>query len=722
MHIPRTSFKTLFGGPKTLASQTRSCWQGRFETGSSAKRYVVLPLLLALLTTSAFGQEVPPNPFKRQVDMPKLPGELEWLNTSGPIQLDDLRGKFVIFDFWTYCCINCIHVLPELKKLEHEFSDELVVIGVHSAKFENERKTKNIEEAILRYEIEHPVINDPQMKFWQMVGVQGWPTILVIDPEGKAVFMRSGEFRAEQMSAVLKKAIAHYDAKGVMDRTPIQFDLLAHRQTPSTLRFPGKILADGASKRLYISDSNHNRIVITDLEGNFIETIGSGKIGNKNGSFAEASFDHPQGTVLVDNTLYIADTENHLIRAADLKRKRVRTIAGTGTRGRNPWPGSSASRKRSANRRRWRGKPTQTAINSPWDLWSHENHIYIAMAGPHQIWWMPTDTAWIAPYAGNAREDIVDGPLLPSQPYERDASSFAQPSGLTSDGFWLYVADSEGSSIRAVPLNPRSEVKTVVGTSSLERRRLFQFGDVDGAADAVRLQHPLGVAFHDSTIYVADTYNDKIKAVDADSGETVTIAGNGEPGNGDDPAQFDEPAGLSCLDGKLYVADTNNHAIRVIDLDNDNRVTTLELKNVPGVAIAEEKAAESTAMVVETVKPQVLAIDSTNVTFETSLPLSEGQKLNELAPISFRLSTDVEGIFDAKASTQNLPNTSSDLKVSVPLRNARRTNATIRVEYVYCETGSEGLCKINSIEWKVPLDFTKVAETSNVNLNDSADE
>ena len=702
----------------------RSEWHGARAAGFSGAisnrrlfsfRSLIAQTIIISLAATTWAQEIPPSPFDRQVDMPELPADFEWLNTSGPIKLSDLRGKFVIFDFWTYCCINCIHVLPELKKLEHKFPNELVVIGIHSAKFENERDTKNIEEAILRYEIKHPVINDPQLQLWRMFGVQSWPTILMVDPEGKAVLMRGGEFTAEQMEEVITKAIAHYDAKGVMDRTPVRFDLLAHRQEPSTLRFPGKVLADDTRQQLYISDSNHNRIVVTDLQGNFVESIGSGEIGKKNGSFDEASFDHPQGTVLVGDTLYIADTENHQIRAADLKYKRVRTIAGTGVQARNPWPGTEKGAT-AASRRRWRGKSKQTAISSPWALWAHKDNIFIAMAGPHQIWWMPKTGDWIAPYAGNAREDIVDGPLLPAQPYALGASSFAQPSGLTSDGKWLYVADSEGSSIRAVPLNPRGEVKTVVGTNELDRGRLFQFGDVDGLAESVRLQHPLGVAYHDSTVYVADTYNDKIKAVNATSGETTTISGDGKPGNGDAPAQFDEPAGLSYLNGKLYVADTNNHAIRVIDLENDNAVTTLELKNVPDVARASEERVESPAMVTEKVSRQTIAASAKEITFEISVPLTFGQKLNNLAPLSFALGSKTAGVFKTAAMKQTPTNPTANLTIKVPIEIARSTDVSARIDYVYCETGSEGLCRINSIEWKFPIEFSTETKSTTVNL------
>src|SRR5262245_38601336 len=199
------------------------------------------------------------------------------------------------------------------------------------------------------------------------------------------------------------------------------------------------------------------------------------------------------------------------------------------------------------------------------------------MAGSHQIWKMPLDEKEIGPYAGNAREDIIDGPVTPREPF-KGGSAFAQPSGLSSDGStWLFVADSEGSSIRQVPLKPGThEVKTVVGSAHLTAGRLFNFGDEDGSRNTAKLQHCLDVDYLDGKIYVADTYNHKIKVVDVKTGDTKTFAGNGKPGSGDEPAQFHEPEGLAHAKGKLYVADTNNHLIRTIEIAT-GKVSTLSI-------------------------------------------------------------------------------------------------------------------------------------------------
>ncbi len=508
---------------------------------------------------------MPESPFPRRLKVQPFPEGLEWINTAGPIQLNDLRGKFVLLDFWTYCCINCMHVLPELKKLEKAYPNELVVIGVHSAKFETEKETRNITEAVLRYHVEHPVVNDSKMLLWRRFGVQSWPSLVLIDPQGYAVWGRSGEATFEQLDEVIKKALPFYKRNKLLDPKPLAMDLEAGRAPITPLRFPGKVLADESGGRLFIADSNHNRIVVTRLDGSLIEVIGAGPIGRTDGDYATARFQQPQGMAIDGETLYVADTENHLLRKVDLVRKQVTTLAGVGKQSRELPP-----MKR-------RSDPLKTALSSPWALWVHQADLYAAMAGPHQIWKMRLDGSGIEVYAGNGREDIVDGPLAPSRPYQTGFSSFAQPSGLASDGTWLYVADSEGSSIRAVPFNPRNEVKTVVGTSDLPGGRLFTFGDVDGPRSEVRMQHPLGVVYYQGKLYVADTYNNKIKVIDPADGATRTITGASEPGRSDDPARFDEPAGITAAAGKLFVADTNNHLIRVIDLQRDNKVSTLSI-------------------------------------------------------------------------------------------------------------------------------------------------
>ena len=660
------------------------------------------------------GRQLQESPFPERVRVPPLPEGLTWLNTSGPLELKDLRGKFVLMDFWTFCCINCMHILPELAKLEHAHPKELVVIGVHSAKFETEKDSKNITEAILRYQIRHPVINDANHAVWDRFGVHSWPTLLLIDPEGFAIWGTSGEITADQVEKVLKRAIPYYRQKGVLDETPLRFDMEAQRAPATPLRFPGKVLADRPGGRLFIADSNHNRIVVAKLDGTLLFTIGCGAAGANDGDFATAEFNDPQGLALRADVLYVADNLNHLIRKVDLGAKRVSTVAGLGYQNHDP------PRMKPAN-------PRKTALSSPWDLWIHGGDLYIAMAGCHQIWRMRLDESSIGPYAGNAREDIVDGLLLPPIPYELGFSSFAQPSGLTSDGTWLYVADSEGSSIRGVPFVPRGLVKTVVGTSHLPGGRLFTFGDADGPREQVLLQHPLGVAFDEGQIFVADTYNNKIKAVDPRTGQTKTLAGTGKPGGSDRPAQFDEPAGLSAAGGKLYVADTNNHAIRVIDLKSTG-VTTLTIAGLEPPKPGEEtsKRPSFAGASREDVAAVAVRPDAGSVHLDVALTLPAGYKINPLAPPSYWIEAVGKDGQPATGPVRRgaiqrwvrLEKPDGRFRISLPV-DASTGDETLRVglNYYYCREGAEGICKVGSVVWTVPLQLKADAKTSALSLS-----
>jgi thiol-disulfide isomerase/thioredoxin/sugar lactone lactonase YvrE len=640
------------------------------------------------------------NPFPKRIRIPALPEGLQWLNTSGPLELDDFRGKFVLLDFWTYCCINCMHILPELAKLEEAYPNELVVVGVHSAKFETERDAKNIAEAISRYDIRHPVINDANHAVWEQFGVDSWPTLLLIDPEGSLVWGTRGETTFEKLQAVIKPGILYYREKGLLDETPLRFDLEQYGAEPTPLRFPGKILADAKNDRLFIADSSHHRIVVTRLDGTLLAVIGAGRPGRANGDFTAAEFNDPQGMALQGNALYVADNRNHMIRRVDLSAQKVTTTAGTGKQRREaPSPRMSDARS--------------TAIASPWDLLIHDGYLYVAMAGPHQIWRMKLGGSTIGPYAGNGFEDIVDGPLLGRAPYQTGYASFAQPSGLATDGTWLYVADSEGSSIRAVPLGGQGEVKTVVGTAQLPMARLFTFGDVDGPREKVRLQHPLGVAFHDSWLYVADTYNNKIKTIDS-AGQTQTLVGTGEAGDSDNPPRFDEPAGIAAAAGKLYVADTNNHRIRVVHLDDGNRVTTLNIVGLkPPAATAESPTAFSfPGAAQEKVEPVNVAPQNGQIRLRVQLELPAGHKFNADAPTAVQIQPDAAataaGIVPPERGKRvRVANPAGPIDIVLAARSGQgRGNIRVGLDYYYCREGAEALCKRGSVVWTIPIEVS----------------
>jgi NHL repeat len=444
-----------------------------------------------------------------------------------------------------------MHLFPQLRKVERKYPNEVVVIGVHSPKFPAERETANLRAAVMRYGIEHPVVNDRDFRIWQEYAGRAWPTLYFVDPEGRVIGRHEGEIRFEELDRVVGEMLAEFDRKGLLVHRPLPTRLERDADQTSPLLFPGKVLADGASRRLFIADSGQNRILVAGLDGTIERTIGSGEAGLGDGDFATARFHAPQGMALRGDLLYVADLENHAIRRVDLAREAVTTLAGTGEQATGFHDGGAAR---------------QVALSSPWDLARRDDILYVAMAGFHQIWALDLRAETIRPFAGTGHEGIEDGP--------RPAAWFAQPSGLVLGPDVLYVADAETSAIRAIDLAPDGPVRTLVGQG------LFEFGDVDGTGDEVRLQHPLGLAHDDAEglLYVADSYNNKIKRLDPRTRRADSFLGSGQPGDHDGvgpDARFREPSGLSLANGELYVADTNNHQIRVADLAT-GEVTTLK--------------------------------------------------------------------------------------------------------------------------------------------------
>jgi DNA-binding beta-propeller fold protein YncE len=470
-----------------------------------------------------------------RIHAPELDGAIAWINSDGPLRMADLRGQVVILDFWTYCCINCMHVLPTLRGLEERHkNDPLVVIGVHSAKFNGEKDPARIGEAVARYEVHHPVAVDSGMRIWSAYAVRSWPTLVIVRPDGTIAAVAPGEPDPEMLSGFVQKLLDEARADGTLAKKPIAISAAAHVDSRA-LFFPGKAVAcwDG---RIAVADSGHHRILITDKSGQVLHAVGGGR-GFADGDFASARFDDPQGLSWeADDAVWVADTRNHAIRRIDLEKLTVTTMAGTGKLGTGRPPTEHAP-------------ALEVDLRSPWDVHYDGDPVYVAMAGSHQLWTYDVEDKTVGPFAGSGAESLDDGILA--------EATFAQPSGLAIDGKRniLYVADSETSAVRAVDLM-RGQVKTLVGEG------LFDFGDVDGPAARARLQHCLGVAFANNDVIVADTYNNKLKRV-GDEVKTIYAARG--------PLALDEPGGISVLpDGRLLVADTNHHRLLAIAADGSS--------------------------------------------------------------------------------------------------------------------------------------------------------
>lgn len=620
------------------------------------------------------------NQERARVRAPEITGGRGWLNIDKPLSLAALKGKVVLLDFWTYGCINCIHIIPDLKKLEAKYPNNLVVIGVHSAKFDNEKETENIRRIILRYEIEHPVYNDADFKVWQSYGVKAWPTQVLIDPAGYVIGVVAGEGNYEPLDRAIAQTIDEFRKRGELNEEPLKLSLERAKVGDLPLAFPGKVLADPKGQRLFIADSNHNRIVVTKLDGTLLMTIGSGVQGPADGPFASASFYRPQGMALSGNSLYVADTGNHLIRRVDLETRTVHTVAGTGKQSYDYFK---------------TGPATQIGLSSPWDLEIAGETLYITMAGPHQIWKLDLKKQIVSTYAGSGREVRKDGSLL--------EAGFAQPSGITSDGKSLFIADSESNIIREIEL-ATGQVTTLVGGD------LFEFGDEDGNGDDVRLQHPLGVVVQGKKVFIADTYNHKIKELDPNQRSVKTFRGSGKSGQSDgDKPTFYEPGGLSIANGKLFIADTNNHAIRVVDLKT-KQTSTLRIDGLqPPVPLsANGVEGESAPNAEEVTLPSQTLRDRSDGKLIAQVELPNGYHLNPSASQRYRLSVVTGDKQITFPDQQTLARSTKDLTfpLTIPFRTQEIGRGEIRLQMTlfYCREDNTGTCHIRTIVWRVPFE------------------
>ncbi len=471
---------------------------------------------------------------------PDFPDGFTWFNTDRPLHLnEELKGQVVILDFWTYCCINCMHVLPDLEYLEEKYAaDPVVIIGVHSNKYRNEAVPGNVRAALWRYGITHPVVLDDDHLIWGMYGVNAWPTLVVIDATGHVLGALPGEGHREELDRLIAGLLEIGRQQHLLAAAPLPKHPEQKHPSTTGLSFPGKVLVDPAGARLFIADSGHHRVIMTDWDGEVKGFFGSGVMGFRDGAYEDARFHNPQGMALFGGALYIADTGNHAIRRIDLASFHVDTVAGNGMIGYDRHGGH-------------RGR--EQVMNSPWDLAYLDGALYIAMAGLHQIWSYDPVTNVSEVCVGTGRENITDNPAR--------KAALAQPSGLAAGKDKLYFADSETSAIRVYDLKS-SLVRTLVG------KGLFTFGDEDGPREQALLQHPLGVAAAGDVLYVADSYNHKIRRIEVKSGEVSTVVGSGEAGrlHGEQLALF-EPGGLSVAGHDLFIADTNNDRIIHYRLD-----------------------------------------------------------------------------------------------------------------------------------------------------------
>lgn len=590
---------------------------------------------------------------------PEIPAGLDWLNVERPLTIHgDLRGKVVLLDFWTLGCVNCQHVIPDERRLREEYGDALVVIGVHSGKYDAERTIEHIRAAVQRLGIEHPVVNDADFAVWHRYGVDAWPTLVLIDPTGMVRGIHRGEGVYQVLSPVLRELIGEFRARGELNDRPLA--LVPERpEADGPLRFPGKVLVDPAGGRLFIADSGNHRILAVALDSGRVQAvIGAGAPGLKDGSLAEARFHGPQGMALAADgaRLYVADTQNHAVRLIDLQAGTVMTLVG----GRQDAVSGQTG-----------------TLTSPRDVALWRDRLFIAAAGSHQIWTVSAADGAPSVFAGTGEEGIEDG--------DRRRATLAQPEGLAVDGDSLYWVDAETSSVRRARLEG-GPVETLVGTG------LFDFGDADGVGATARLQHPEGIAAIAGVVYVADTYNRKIRILDPATGGVTTLAvtpGGGEPA-------LAAPSGLSLGGGNLYIADRDRHRIAAVDLAS-GRMRTVRIGEMVAAPAPPADMEREIVLAEQRVGAGAGAVRLT-------LTTPAGYRLNSLAPSRLEVREGEASVarFSRRSTTWQSDEVS--VVVELPVRFAAgRTTLRLTGTIYYCRKAAAALCFVRPVGFVVPV-------------------
>ncbi|WP_433012123.1 NHL domain-containing thioredoxin family protein [Kribbella sp. CA-294648] len=457
------------------------------------------------------------------VRAPELRGR-GWLNTGGrSYSISDFRGRAVLLDFWTFCCVNCLHVLDELRPLEEKYGDALVIVGVHSPKFAHEGEEAAVKAAVERYEVGHPVLDDPELVTWENYTARAWPTLVLVDPNGYIVAQYSGEGHEHALDAQLAELIAEHEKAGTLTRGKSPY--VAPVAEPTELRFPAKVVALGDG--FLVADAgNHSVVQLAADATTVVRRFGTKKRGFSDGVGESAEFSEPNGlTVLprevaeqVGYDVVVADTVNHALRGINLGTGEVSTLVGTG--------------------KQWMDGAGTGVLSSPWDVAWWQDKVWIAMAGVHQLWTYDPVSKVTEVAAGTTNEGLRDG--APEQAW------FAQTSGLAVDGDRLWLADSEISALRWLD----TEVHTAIGTG------LFDFGLRDGKAEEALLQHPLGVTvLPDGSIAISDTYNGAVRRYDPASGLVETMA-----------TGLAEPSGAVVVGNDLLVVESAAHRLTRVPL------------------------------------------------------------------------------------------------------------------------------------------------------------
>ncbi|MCB1178474.1 MAG: hypothetical protein KDK36_12890, partial [Leptospiraceae bacterium] len=367
-----------------------------------------------------------------------------------------------------------------------------------------------------------------------------------------------------------------------------------------------------------------HRILKIDFETKTVnEIIGNGEPGHKNGNYKTTKFFKPRGLYKKENFLYVADYGNHSIRRVDLKNKIVSTVAGTGKN-------SDDSAKE--------GNAPTSSLNYPLDITEIENKLYITQMGDNKIVTFDLNTGNLDIFAGNGEKNIKDGdPLF---------SSLAQPTGIVSKDKDLYFLDSDGNSLRRAETEYSGKIETLIGKS------LFDYGDSDGSYNGTKLQFPMGIFLKEEKLYIADSFNNKIKEVDLTAKKVTSLKAYEKQKKFSwikKEANFNEPSSILIKNGNAIISDTNNHSLQLLNLEK--KEVSEYFLNFP-VEIIEPFLKLKLDKIKETIEIPEETISITAPKIELNLELPKDYVWAENIPTFVKVESSNKNFLELKSSVQ----------------------------------------------------------------------
>ncbi|MCB1141914.1 MAG: hypothetical protein H7A24_05310 [Leptospiraceae bacterium] len=644
-------------------------------------------LLFLTLGLSFCKEKESPEPLKPYFKAPELPRNLDWFNTNKKLTGKDLSGKVILFHFWTHSDIQSKKIFQTLRSLEEKWKDRLLIISVHSGKYPRERSRESVLSYILKMNIEHPVIQDPYFVLWRTFGVSTWSSFVLIDHKGQIIARQPFGNSTIALDEVIGKLSDLAESMNQMNLSPNMqwIDPEKYKHFDSILSYPGKIASNVRGTELFVSDSGHNRILRIDRKtGHVLDIIGSGEIGNIDGSLKDARFQNPQGLAVNDKELFISDPENHSIRKFDFLSKTVATYAGTGQ------PAEEFGKT---------GLVGVSPLNYPWDIKLSDQSLYSSFLGLQQILRTNILTGKIELILGKNREKNSEIKI-------DSIPELIAPRGIAVKNNDLYIIDSERNSLFHLNLNEPEKFTLILGNEKME------YGDRDGSQKIARLQYPGSLAISENFVYIADTLNHKIKSYDIKRKIVKTIAGNGSPGKRDGGpglSSLNEPGGMVVIDSSLYIADTNNHSIRELNL-KDETLKTYKIQFDENLISHSKHKIKN---IEETSFQKSLHISPELKFFRLNLDPPEGYVWDKENPFYFKVnSSNIDVINFPNEGIKRLENFTSS--IDLHYRNLKNGNSEVNFECIVhlCKKNSSSVCYLKRFNLTT---FIKISENGKDN-------